>query len=257
MGKKAKDDCIKNTYQRVLFQFDTKLFLCDIHRISRVYFFELCVKNIGNFENVYTLASNVSIYDFIMMALELDESDYSEEIAGPKEEVAESVTATLCQRDIANILGTYFGINIDTKERSIQSIPSLMDGYVPPLLYLPLFLLRLVTEIRWYKEDKIEMDKHLFKQIAMEIARFYQVRPPHFYVQTQRQKEEKKKFGGYFEKNANDEHNLEWILEHVLFRSMNGKCKQYSFHPPKFLVNDGSIVQIACTKQLYKVFERC
>merc|ERR1712228_544577 len=249
------------TFQRVLFQFDTKLFLCDIHRISRVYFFELCVKNIGHFKNVFSLQSigdsDMSIFDFVMLGLELDESDYSKESNMRKNEVAKDVVSVLCKEEIAQILADYFCIVIDTKNEKIDSIPSLIDGYIPPLLYLPIFLLRLVTEIRWYKNGKIQIDKHLFQQISMEIARFYQIRPAAFYI-FEKEEKKKKKFGGYFDgKNDTNKQSLEWILQHVIFRSMNAKCSKYSFNPPRFLNDDGSIVRIACTKQLYKVFERC
>merc|ERR1712228_545910 len=238
------------SFQRVMFQFETKLFLCDIHRISRVYFFEICIRNIGKFRHVFALClGDLGIYELILMALELDESDFDEDSAGPKEEVAESVTLTLCQPEIARILSDYFSIEIDTNLRKLRCIPSLIDGYVPPLLCLPLFLFRLVANIEWFKGDneEIEIDKALFKQIAMEIARFYQVRPPAFYVKIEEEKK-KKKFGGYFEKkkeSGNDKDKLGWIIKHVIFRSMNEKCSKYSFNPPRFLQNDGSIVQIA------------
>ena len=273
---------ITNTFQRVLFQYDTKLFLCNIHRISRVYFFELCIKNIGKFRSIYKLVPAIkreegggmpTIYDLIVLALELEESRYDEEEAGPKEEVAHSVADTLCQPAIARILRDYFCIDIDAKEQSVRSIPCLIDGYVPGLLYLPIFLLRLVTEIQWFKEeesDHIEVDitdQNLFKQIAMEIARFYQIRPPQFYLKGDGGDDEEQhhehnghqRFGGRVDKKerGNKKEDLEWILQHVIFRSMNKKCTKYSFHPPRFLCNDGSIVQIACTKQLYRVFERC
>ena len=157
---------------------------------------------------------------------------------------------------------------IDWERRVIESLPSLIDNYVPGLMSLPVFLLRLVTEVQWFKEtedgemsEEIDIeDRNLFKQIAMEIARFYQIRPPAFYFKGE---EKPKKHGGHrrFGKSekekVNHKHDLGWILQHVIFRSMNRKRTKYSFHPPRFLCNDGSIVQIACTKQLYKVFERC
>eukprot|EP01083_Nonionella_stella_P072621 195861_1 len=275
-----ENEHIKNTFQRVLFQYDTKLYLCNIHRISRVYFFEICIKNIGKFRSIYRFVPNPSaqptdqdvglpcIYQLILLALELPESDYDEAIAGPKKEVAESVTTTLCHPSIAKILKDYFSIEIDTEKRTIQAIPCLVDGYIPGLLFLPVFLFRLVAEIEWFKagsedgeeeqvNDEIDLSKQLFKQISMEIARFYQIRPPQFYLKLDEKK--RHKFGGYLKTkdDLNNKHNLGWILQHVIFRSMNKKCTKYSFHPPKFLCNDGSIVQIACTQQLYKVFERC
>ena len=283
------DSFITNSYQRVLFQYDTKLFLCNIHRISRVYFFELCIRNIGKFRSIYKLVPNPvvkeemssndskscfpTIYELILMALEVEESGFDEAESGSKESVARSVTDTLCQPAIAKVLRDYFAVDIDTERRVIESIPSLIDGYVPGLMALPVFLLRLVTEVTWFKakenvdgnaggmrEDIDIEDRNLFKQIAMEIARFYQIRPPAFYFTMEDPKKHsgRKRFGqSDGGKGKHKKHNLGWILQHVIFRSMNRKWTKYSFHPPRFLCNDGSIVQIACTKQLYKVFERC
>ena len=182
------------------------------------------------------------------------------------------MTDTLCHPEVAKILLKYFSIEIDVENKVIKSIPCLIDGYIPGLLYLPVFLFRLVTEIEWFKNaedgdaenDEIDVnDKQLFKQISMEIARFYQLRPPLFYFKMDDNKRSPSKrvgrFGGYNrdKENITNKHNLGWILQHVIFRSMNKKCSKYSFHPPKFLTNDGSVVQIACTRQLYKVIERC
>lgn len=280
-NKNKKDDndsFITNSYQRVMFQYDTRLYLCNIHRISRVYFFELCIRNIGKFRTIYKLIPSSAvkeengcnfptIYELILLALEVEESGFDEEEMGSKESVAKSVTDTLCQPTISKMLRDYFAIGIDRERRVIESLPSLIDHYVPGLMALPVFLLRMVTEVQWYKEtedggmsEEIDIeDRNLFKQIAMEIARFYQIRPPAFYFKAG---ESAKKHNGHrrFGKSKvekNDKHDLGWILQHVIFRSMNRKRTKYSFHPPRFLCNDGSIVQIACTKQLYKVFERC
>ena len=51
-----------------------------------------------------------SIHELVMLALELDESGYSEEKAGPKEKVAQSVM-------------DYFSIEIDVERGMVRSIP--------------------------------------------------------------------------------------------------------------------------------------
>jgi hypothetical protein len=43
-----------------------------------------------------------------------------------------------------------------------------------------------------------------------------------------------------------------WCVQHVLFPAM-----RYLLLPPRAFANDGTVVQLVCTSQLYKVFERC
>lgn len=46
--------------------------------------------------------------------------------------------------------------------------------------------------------------------------------------------------------------SLRWVVQHTLFPVM-----RTDFSPPKRFANDGSVVQIACLENLYKIFERC
>ena len=43
-----------------------------------------------------------------------------------------------------------------------------------------------------------------------------------------------------------------WIIEHVVFSAMRSE-----FVPQKEMAEDGTVLQIADLKDLYKVFERC
>ena len=44
----------------------------------------------------------------------------------------------------------------------------------------------------------------------------------------------------------------EWTLQHVLLPAM-----RRSYEPPNAHASNGAVVQVACTEQLYKIFERC
>lgn len=46
--------------------------------------------------------------------------------------------------------------------------------------------------------------------------------------------------------------NWIWNLEHILY-----PCLRKSFQPPKKLLEDGTLLQIASLPDMYKVFERC
>ena len=43
-----------------------------------------------------------------------------------------------------------------------------------------------------------------------------------------------------------------WTTQHVMFPSI-----RFLLQPPKSFSDDGSVVQLVCTSQLYRVFERC
>lgn len=88
---------------------------------------------------------------------------------------------------------------------------------------LPLYILRLATEVEWSSEQPC------FRTICRETAKYYsQMSPIH------------------------DTHEWKYITEHVLY----GAIKE-SFLPPKHFAHDSTILQIANLPELYKVFERC
>ncbi len=49
------------------------------------------------------------------------------------------------------MLSEYFAIDINA-EGAVTALPELVQQYTPPLLALPSFLLRLVTEVDWNSE---------------------------------------------------------------------------------------------------------
>ncbi|ETO27776.1 DNA mismatch repair protein Mlh1 [Reticulomyxa filosa] len=240
----------QSSFRRVMFQHSTKLYLCDAFRISRVFFFEWCVRNVGQFPYIYTL-QGCRIYELLLLALDLPESECCGDIK-EKAKVAQNITQLLSHPAIAEALKTHFAIEIEKNDKtpaSLSSLPCFAVDYMPPLLYLPVFLLRLGTQVQWFENQQenrthstssteVELSPLLFKQVALEIARFYQIRPPQFY--------------------PNNPKEIPWIIEHLLFRNWNKTTNNgWKFHPPTFLRTDGSLLQLACTKQLYKVFERC
>lgn len=49
-----------------------------------------------------------------------------------------------------------------------------------------------------------------------------------------------------------DDTSLLWTIQHVFFDAL-----RISFFPPATFANDGTVIQIACLTNLYKIFERC
>ena len=62
------------------------------------------------------------------------------------------------------MLDDYFCLEID-EEGNLLSIPQLLDGYIPHFGGLPIFLLRLATEVDWEDEEAC------FGNVAEELAR--------------------------------------------------------------------------------------
>lgn len=78
-----------------------------------------------------------------MLALDSPESGWTEE-DGPKEGLAEYIVEFLKKK--AEMLADYFSLEIDG-EGNLIGLPLLIDNYVPPLEGLPIFILRLATEV--------------------------------------------------------------------------------------------------------------
>ena len=62
------------------------------------------------------------------------------------------------------MLDDYFCLEID-EEGNLVSMPQLLDGYIPYFGRLPIFLLRLATEVDWEDEESC------FQNVAEELAR--------------------------------------------------------------------------------------
>lgn len=92
---------------------------------------------------------------------------------------------------------------------------------MPPLGHLPMYILRLVTEVDWLKE------KQCFSTFSRETAMYY-ARPS----------------------LATDECEWKWFTEYILYDNI----KRYLM-PSNEL--ESSILKIGNLQNLYKVFERC
>lgn len=96
-----------------------------------------------------------------------------------------------------------------------------IDNHTPALGHLPMYILRLVTEVEWSKE------KSCFDTFARETAMYYA-------------------------RNSliNDECEMKWLTEHIYYDNI----KRYLIPSAQL---EPFILPVTNLQSLYKVFERC
>lgn len=215
--------------QWTLIQHHTKLYLLNTTKLSQELFYQILIYDFGNF-GVLRLSTPAPLYDLAMLALDSEESGWTEE-DGPKEGLAQYIVDFLKKK--AEMLEDYFSVEID-QEGNLTGLPLLLDKYTPVMEGLPMFILRLATEVNWDNE------KDCFRDFSKECSMFYSIRKQYI-----------------LEAEPGEEQDAEvnswrWNVEHVIFKAF-----RTLFSPPKGFSEDGSVLQIANLPDLYKVFERC
>ncbi|KAI4899949.1 hypothetical protein NFI96_009029, partial [Prochilodus magdalenae] len=214
--------------QWTLVQHHTKLYLLNTTKLSQELFYQILIYDFGNF-GVLRLSSPAPLYDLAMLALDSEDSGWTEE-DGPKEGLAQYIVDFLKKK--AEMMEDYFSMEID-EEGNLTALPLLLDNYTPAMEGLPLFILRLATEVNWDNE------RECFRDFSKECSQFYSIRKQYT-----------------LEAEAADsseaEPSWQWKVEHVLFKAFRSLLS-----PPKHFSEDGSVLQIANLPDLYKVFERC
>ncbi|XP_063730255.1 DNA mismatch repair protein Mlh1 isoform X2 [Eleginops maclovinus] len=215
--------------QWTLIQHHTKLYLLNTTKLSQELFYQILIYDFGNF-GVLRLSTPAPLYDLAMLALDSEESGWTEE-DGPKEGLAQYIVDFLKKK--TEMLGDYFSVEID-QEGNLTGLPLLLDKYTPVMEGLPMFILRLATEVNWDNE------RECFRDFSKECSMFYSIRKRYI-----------------LEAEPGEEQDAEvnswrWKVEHVIFKSF-----RTLFSPPKNFSEDGTVLQIANLPDLYKVFERC
>ncbi|KAK2702009.1 DNA mismatch repair protein Mlh1-like [Artemia franciscana] len=211
-----------------LIQHQTKLFICNTIKLREELFYQTLLEDFGNFAK-FRFSDPLPIHELALIALTQEDSGWTEE-DGPKEELARFIADSLKSR--APMLADYFSIEI-TETADLVTIPMLLDDYTPPVEGLPMYVLRLASEVQW------DSEKECFETFCRETAKFYGASAAD-HINTESGSEMKR--GGW-----------KWITEHVVFPAF----KSNLINPPEALLQDNSLLQIANLPDLYKVFERC
>uniref|UniRef100_A0A8C5H9V4 DNA mismatch repair protein MLH1 n=1 Tax=Gouania willdenowi TaxID=441366 RepID=A0A8C5H9V4_GOUWI len=151
--------------QWTLVQHHTKLYLLNTSKLSQELFYQILIYDFGNF-GVLRLSTPASLYELAMLALDSDESGWTEE-DGPKEGLAQYIVDFLKKK--AELLEDYFSMEID-QDGNLTGLPILLEKYTPILEGLPMFILRLATEVNWDNE------KDCFRDFSRECSMFYSIR---------------------------------------------------------------------------------
>uniref|UniRef100_A0AAQ4NQ76 DNA mismatch repair protein Mlh1 C-terminal domain-containing protein n=1 Tax=Gasterosteus aculeatus aculeatus TaxID=481459 RepID=A0AAQ4NQ76_GASAC len=211
--------------QWTLIQHHTKLYLLNTTRLSQELFYQILIYDFGNF-GVLRLSTPAPLYDLAMLALDSEESGWTEE-DGPKEGLAQYIVDFLKKK--TEMLEDYFSIEID-QDGNLTGLPLLLDAYTPIMEGLPMLILRMATEVNWDNE------KDCFRELSKECSMFFSIR---------------RRYVLEAEQDA-EGNSWRWKLEHVICKALRSLLS-----PPKSFSEDGTVLQIANLPDLYKVFERC
>lgn len=231
--------------QRALIQHETKMFLCDTQRLSTEIFYQILLYDFENFGGIRLDAAGdgLAIQELAELALASEESGWTE-ADGSIADLASSVHEIFVQKRA--ILSEYYGFEIDAEGR-LRQLPMLLENHVPSMAHLPMYILRLATEVNWDEEQPF------FETFSRETAAYYAIIPLATTTATTASEDDTIN-GGEAEAVAEDGGSLSWrwYVEHVMFAAL----KEYLL-PPKEFMHNGCFLQVANLANLYKVFERC
>jgi len=214
-----------------LVQHSTRLYLVNTTTLTRHLFKQLLLRDFGAL-GALRLNPPPSVYELALLALDQDEAGWQES-DGSKENLAKQVTLTLASH--AAMLGDYFSLEFEETEEGLMlsGVPRLLEGHCPWWPGLPLYLLKLATEVDFTSE------KLCFSTFINETAEFYCL---------------KDKTGARWDSEQHTGGEVDWrdTVEQVIYPALKSLLL-----PPRSCLTDSSILQVANLPDLYKVFERC
>ncbi|KAI8334638.1 MutL-like protein 1, colon cancer, nonpolyposis type 2 [Chlamydoabsidia padenii] len=222
--------CVDDTM--AIIQHQTSIYLVNYAVISEELFYQIILAEFNNF-GLIELSTPICIKECILIAIETEEAHGTLPAQlQAKDQVAETIVNKLVE--FAPMLNDYYSMTV-TEDGYMTTLPVLLRGYIPTLDKLPMFLLRLGTEVDW------EDEQSCLETLTRELSIFYCAEPP--MPLPNNEDEYKKRHERYL-----------WQVQHLLFPGMKNH-----FMAPKSIVRDGSsvITQLASLSDLYKIFERC
>ena len=253
-----------------LIQHGTKLLMINVHAASRVLMYQLTMAKFSGFKPI-SIEPPARLCDLLAEG-EREEDDEGQD--GDRD--AKGKIEELMLRH-AKMLKEYFCIAIEkkksmptptptptTKDAStsssvdddhdnvvvISALPEILDGHSPDVSRLPDFVKSLREKVDWSNE------KRCFVTIAECLAEFYGVLDDDENDDDDDDDDDNNNKNNNNNNNEGEEHNNDentWQTKHVVFPALGSSA----FAPPARFARDGTVVEVACLEQLYKVFERC
>ncbi|KAJ1534924.1 DNA mismatch repair protein [Nowakowskiella sp. JEL0078] len=227
-----------------LAQHRTKLYMIDYREASYIsfeLFYQLSLKSFGNFGFIM-LSSPIPINSLVMVALDAEGEDKwlnNPNLMG-KEDISQKIVDLLVEH--RDLLEEYFSMRV-SDDGMLMSLPLILKGYLPNWSKLPLFCLRIGSDVDW------ESEKSCFRSFCRNLAFFYAFEEPaeeELDIDDEmREKESKVEL-------TEQQISYRWTVQHILFPAL----RMY-FAAPNVFADNGSLVQVADLPDLYKVFERC
>uniref|UniRef100_A0A182N345 DNA mismatch repair protein S5 domain-containing protein n=1 Tax=Anopheles dirus TaxID=7168 RepID=A0A182N345_9DIPT len=204
---------------QVLIQYDTQLYLVFTQHIAVELFYQRLLYDFGNFERI-TFSEPLELKRLAELGLADPESGYAGEEDGPVDELADRIVQVLVEH--APLMREYFSVSIRA-DGYLESLPKLLDNYIPSVVFLPIYIIRLATEVEWTDEE--ECLRTFARETALFFSRIALTKP---------------------------EAEYRWELEHVIYPAV----RNYLI-PPKEFSRNGCLLQLTSLPELYRVFERC
>lgn len=204
--------------RHALFQHETRLYMCNTGALSEELYYQRLVYEFQNCTEI-SVVPPLPIEQLLLIALDSQAAGWVPE-DGDKSELAANAASILQSK--APIMREYFSLRI-SNEGCLESLPALLPQHVPSRAQLPIYLLRLATEVEW------EQEAQCFETFCRETARYY----AHLDWQ-----------------DDGDMRSQHWYMEHVLFPGF----KKYLLPPARLRQQ---LYELANLPSLYKVFERC
>merc|ERR1719219_2725878 len=216
-----------------LIQHETQLYLVNSSQLSRLLFRQILFSKFSSLP-VIRLCNPPRVLDLALLALDLEEVGWSPE-DGEKADIAEQVCCRLEEQSA--MLAEYFSLELETIEGQLHltGLPLLLEDFCPWFGGLPLYILRLATEVEW------DSEKECFQSFAEETAKLYSVG-------------EVKGRSPRYDYGPHGGESREWShsVEHILYPAIKKLLL-----PPASCMTDRTLVQVVNLPDLYKVFERC
>ena len=250
--EKVLSDCIFVGFADdsfILIQQSTKLYACNLLTLAQELMFQQTYLRFQNFDRL-VLKPAIPIRDMLAAALE---SPAAREEA--RKERSQLPSLEYCVKFFMDgdsgtmkreMLHEYWSIIIND-DGCLETLPQVIENYIPDMSRLPIFLYSLVINVDWQNEGEC------FEGVARRISEFYGPQPPILPPPQHVPDSGSSSTTSGTQSSSQDRHQTyEWTLQFRILPAV----KQL-LYPPKSFGQDGTFVQVASLENLYKVFERC